>query len=110
VTSGSNGSCGAPICNAGTGWDGPTGLGTPNGTAGFRGGGANPPPGNGGGATTPAPPGGGGATSGNWRANHAYNAGDTMTYNGHTYRCLQARTSLPEWEPPNVPALWQPVS
>ena len=35
VTSGSNGSCGAPLCTAGTGWDGPTGLGTPNGTAAF---------------------------------------------------------------------------
>jgi subtilase family serine protease len=35
ATSGSNGSCGAPICTAGTGWDGPTGLGTPNGTAAF---------------------------------------------------------------------------
>jgi subtilase family serine protease len=36
VTSGSNGSCStAKWCTAGTGWDGPTGLGTPNGTAGF---------------------------------------------------------------------------
>jgi hypothetical protein len=35
VTSGSNGSCGAPLCTAGTGWDGPTGLGTPNGVAAF---------------------------------------------------------------------------
>ena len=35
VTSGSNGTCGAPICTAGAGWDGPTGLGTPNGTAAF---------------------------------------------------------------------------
>jgi subtilase family serine protease len=35
VTSGTNGSCGAPICTAGAGWDGPTGLGTPNGTAAF---------------------------------------------------------------------------
>src|SRR5215475_1792890 len=35
VTSGSNGTCGAPLCTAGTGWDGPTGLGTPNGTAAF---------------------------------------------------------------------------
>ena len=35
VTSGNNGTCGAPICTAGTGWDGPTGLGTPNGTAAF---------------------------------------------------------------------------
>jgi hypothetical protein len=39
VTSGSNGTCGAPICTAGTGWDGPTGLGTPNGTAAFTAGG-----------------------------------------------------------------------
>jgi subtilase family serine protease len=35
VTSGSNGSCGAPLCTAGVGWDGPTGLGTPNGIAAF---------------------------------------------------------------------------
>jgi subtilase family serine protease len=39
VTTGSNGGCGAPQCNAGTGWDGPTGLGTPNGTAAFTAGG-----------------------------------------------------------------------
>jgi len=31
VTSGSNGSCGNVVCRAGTGWDGPTGIGTPNG-------------------------------------------------------------------------------
>jgi N-acetylneuraminic acid mutarotase len=31
VTHGSNGSCGDVLCNAGPGWDGPTGLGTPNG-------------------------------------------------------------------------------
>ena len=35
VTGGSNGSCGAPLCTAGTGWDGPTGLGTPKGTGAF---------------------------------------------------------------------------
>jgi hypothetical protein len=35
VTSGSNGTCGAPLCTAGAGWDGPTGLGTPDGTAAF---------------------------------------------------------------------------
>ncbi len=36
VTSGSNGSCAPTVwCNAGTGWDGPTGLGTPNGTSAF---------------------------------------------------------------------------
>jgi len=35
VTSGSNGSCGNYLCNAGPGYDGPTGLGTPNGTGAF---------------------------------------------------------------------------
>ena len=31
ITQGSNGSCGNVLCNAGPGWDGPTGLGTPDG-------------------------------------------------------------------------------
>jgi len=31
VTTGKNGNCGSALCNAGAGWDGPTGLGTPNG-------------------------------------------------------------------------------
>jgi hypothetical protein len=36
VTSGSNGSCPTSVwCKAGAGWDGPTGLGTPNGTTAF---------------------------------------------------------------------------
>jgi len=36
VTSGSNGSCSATyLCTGGTGYDGPTGMGTPNGLAGF---------------------------------------------------------------------------
>jgi subtilase family serine protease len=36
VTSGSNGSCGGSyLCTAGPGYDGPTGLGTPNGTTAF---------------------------------------------------------------------------
>jgi subtilase family serine protease len=35
VTTGSNGSCGTIMCNAAIGYDGPTGLGTPNGTGGF---------------------------------------------------------------------------
>ena len=36
VTGGSNGTCSpAYLCTAGTGYDGPTGLGTPNGTGGF---------------------------------------------------------------------------
>jgi subtilase family serine protease len=36
VTSGSNGTCPTTVwCNSTTGWDGPTGLGTPNGTSAF---------------------------------------------------------------------------
>jgi hypothetical protein len=36
VTTGSNGSCGgSALCTAKTGWDGPTGLGTPNGISAF---------------------------------------------------------------------------
>ena len=36
VTSGSNGSCGGSyLCTGGAGYDGPTGLGTPNGTGAF---------------------------------------------------------------------------
>lgn len=31
VTAGSDGTCGTLLCTAGPGWDGPTGLGTPNG-------------------------------------------------------------------------------
>jgi subtilase family serine protease len=38
ITSGSNGGCSpAYLCTAGSGYDGPTGLGTPNGTAAFGG-------------------------------------------------------------------------
>ncbi|MCL2541009.1 MAG: hypothetical protein FWE71_00950 [Nocardioidaceae bacterium] len=29
TTGGDNGTCGAPLCTPGTGWDGPTGIGTP---------------------------------------------------------------------------------
>ncbi len=35
VTVGTNGSCGPPLCQAGKGWDGPTGMGSPNGVKGF---------------------------------------------------------------------------
>ena len=45
VVSGSNGTCSPTVlCRAGAGWDGPTGLGTPNGAAAFSGGGTTPPP------------------------------------------------------------------
>jgi len=42
VTSGSNGTCSPSyLCTAGTGYDGPTGLGTPRGTGAFGGSGGN---------------------------------------------------------------------
>ena len=56
----------------------------------------------------PQGPGGGNPPpSGTWVAGHAYKAGDTVTYNGVTYVCLQGHTSQVGWEPPNVPSLWQ---
>jgi hypothetical protein len=39
ITQGTNGSCGDVLCTAGTGWDGPTGLGTPDGLGAFSSGG-----------------------------------------------------------------------
>ncbi|UBU15947.1 glycosyl hydrolase family 18 protein [Nonomuraea gerenzanensis] len=42
-----------------------------------------------------------------WAAWTAYATGARVTYNGVEYECLQAHTSQPGWEPPNVPALWK---
>lgn len=47
------------------------------------------------------------ADRGAWAPNVAYQANDTVTYGGNTYKALQAHTSLVGWEPTNVPALWQ---
>ncbi|MFI8949167.1 alpha-lytic protease prodomain-containing protein [Streptomyces sp. NPDC053750] len=46
---------------------------------------------------------------GTWAAGTVYQPGDTATYGGATYRCLQGHQAQPGWEPPNVPALWQRV-
>ncbi|MFI9001025.1 carbohydrate-binding protein [Streptomyces sp. NPDC053541] len=46
---------------------------------------------------------------GTWQAGTVYAAGDTVTYGGATYRCLQGHQAQAGWEPPNVPALWQRV-
>ncbi|MER7716788.1 alpha-lytic protease prodomain-containing protein [Streptomyces flaveolus] len=59
--------------------------------------------GDGGGPEEP-PPGGG-----TWAAGTVYQPGDTVTYGGATYRCLQGHQAQPGWEPSNVPALWQRV-
>ncbi|MEM8531882.1 MAG: lytic polysaccharide monooxygenase [Chloroflexota bacterium] len=52
---------------------------------------------------TPTPP----ADTSAWQFDVAYVVGDEVTYEGSTYRCIQPHTSLPNWQPPNVPALWQ---
>ncbi|GGS42120.1 alpha-lytic protease prodomain-containing protein [Actinokineospora fastidiosa] len=46
---------------------------------------------------------------GTWAPYTSYSIGSQVTYGGASYRALQAHTSLPGWEPPNVPALWQRV-
>ncbi|RLK22770.1 chitin-binding protein [Micromonospora sp. M71_S20] len=53
--------------------------------------------------TTPPAPGG------SWTTGRAYQVGDQVTYGGLTYRCRQAHTAIPGWEPPHVPALWSQV-
>jgi len=49
------------------------------------------------------------ADRGAWAPGVSYAVGDTVTYNGVVYKCLQAHTSQTGWEPPNVPALWQAI-
>ncbi|MFE1026848.1 carbohydrate-binding protein [Streptomyces sp. NPDC058818] len=51
------------------------------------------------------PPGEGGT----WAAGTVYQPGDTVTYGGATYRCLQGHQAQQGWEPSNVPALWQRI-
>src|SRR5947209_2030765 len=46
----------------------------------------------------------------NWQPNTAYAVGALVMFNNVEYKCIQAHTSQVGWEPPNVPALWQPVS
>src|SRR5262245_31857133 len=45
-----------------------------------------------------------------WGAGRAYAPGALASAGGKGYRCVQAHTSQPGWEPPSVPALWQPLS
>lgn len=42
-----------------------------------------------------------------WAPHTPYAVGAQVSYGGAIYECRQAHTSLPGWEPPNVPALWQ---
>ena len=88
VTSGSNGSCSpAVLCNAGTGWDGPTGLGTPKGLGAFGG-----TSGGGGGNTPPAAPTGLTASGGNASVTLNWTASTTQNVTYNVYRSLSSPT------------------
>ena len=45
-----------------------------------------------------------------WQPNTAYTVGSLVLYDVQEYQCIQSHTSEVGWEPPNVPALWQPVA
>jgi beta-glucanase (GH16 family) len=57
--------------------------------------------------TTPGPTQPPGETT--WAPNTYYAVGALVTYSGVRYRCRQAHTSITTWEPPNTPALWEPL-
>ncbi|MFF4413904.1 carbohydrate-binding protein [Streptosporangium sp. NPDC001559] len=44
-----------------------------------------------------------------WQPGMQYKAGELVGHHRDTYRCLQSHTSLPEWAPDLMPALWQQV-
>jgi hypothetical protein len=46
----------------------------------------------------------------NWAPMNSYSTGALVSYNGATYKCLQAHTSLIEWTPQATPSLWQVTS
>ncbi|MDT0447171.1 carbohydrate-binding protein [Streptomyces johnsoniae] len=48
-----------------------------------------------------------GDPGGTWAAGTAYRTGDTVTFGGAEYRCLQGHTAQPGWEPSAAPSLWQ---
>lgn len=45
-----------------------------------------------------------------WTAGTTYKVGDIVSYNGSNYQCIQGHTALVGWEPPIVPALWNPYN
>lgn len=44
-----------------------------------------------------------------WAVGVAYKVGDIVTYQGITYTCRQAHTSIASWNPPAVLSLWLPT-
>ncbi|MEV0533838.1 M28 family peptidase [Kitasatospora sp. NPDC050463] len=50
-----------------------------------------------------------GNPGGTWTPGTTYQAGDVVTWNGVSYRCIQGHTAQVGWEPNIVPALWQQI-
>src|SRR5215475_11572193 len=50
-----------------------------------------------------------GPCRGAWAEGNTYNVGDSVTYNGATYTCLQAHTAYvgANWNPASTPSLWR---
>jgi hypothetical protein len=44
-----------------------------------------------------------------WQPGTFYAAGKDVTFEGTSYRCVYAHTSVAGWEPPRTQALWQPA-
>ena len=47
------------------------------------------------------------STTNAWAVGVAYAVGDLVTYQGATYKCLQAHTSIQTWNPAAAGSLWQ---
>jgi Glycosyl hydrolases family 16 len=60
-------------------------------------------------SATPSPTPSATPTASPWKPFTNYVTGDLVTYEGVTYKVLQAHTSLPGWEPPALPSLFQKV-
>lgn len=45
-----------------------------------------------------------------WKSGTAYITGNRVRHGNQLYHCVQAHTSLADWTPDNVPALWTRIS
>lgn len=45
-----------------------------------------------------------------WAPGTAYPAGHKVRFDGRLWRCIQAHTSQPGWEPEHAPSLWEQIN
>src|SRR5262245_11141095 len=50
------------------------------------------------------------AAAAEWAPNVFFSIGTVVTFQGPSFRCMQAHLSQIGWEPPNAPALWLRLS